>query len=90
MRTAVSAISWSIITAQESVDYLAEPLLAGVYGGDPGQLSANSVLTRFVEMETKYGSLTRAVLTERRKAGKRPSGSAPLFQHAQIRAGHAH
>lgn len=60
---------------EESVDYLAEPLLAGVYGGDPGQLSANSVLTRFVELESKYGSLTRAVLTQ-----PRPPGGGPLFR----------
>ncbi|MEN6603371.1 MAG: protoporphyrinogen oxidase, partial [Bryobacteraceae bacterium] len=31
---------------QETVDYLAEPLLAGVYGGDPEALSVRSVLTR--------------------------------------------
>jgi len=60
---------------QESVDYLAEPLLAGVYGGDPGELSVNSVLTRFVELESKYGSLTRAVLSQ-----PRPKGSGPLFR----------
>ena len=60
---------------QESVDYLAEPLLAGVYGGDPGQLSVNSVLTRFVEMESKFGSLTRAVLTQ-----PRPKNGGPLFR----------
>jgi len=60
---------------EESVDYLAEPLLAGVYGGDPGQLSVNSVLTRFVEMERKYGSLTRAVLSN-----PRPKGGEPLFK----------
>jgi protoporphyrinogen/coproporphyrinogen III oxidase len=47
---------------QESIDYLAEPLLAGVYGGDPKQMSVNSVLSRFAEIETKYGSLTRGVL----------------------------
>jgi len=47
---------------QESLDYLAEPLLAGVYGGDPKQMSVNSVLSRFAEIETKYGSLTRGVL----------------------------
>ena len=29
---------------QESIDYLAEPLLAGVYGGDPREMSVNSVL----------------------------------------------
>src|SRR5690349_7732103 len=44
---------------EESVDYLAEPLLAGVYGGDPKQMSVNSVLARFVEIERKYDSLTR-------------------------------
>jgi oxygen-dependent protoporphyrinogen oxidase len=60
---------------QESVDYLAEPLLAGVYGGDPAQLSVNSVLARFVELESQYGSLTRAVLSQ-----PRPKGGGSLFK----------
>jgi oxygen-dependent protoporphyrinogen oxidase len=64
---------------QEAVDYLAEPLLAGVYGGDPEKLSAESVLTRFVELERKYGSLTRGVLAARRRASKQEE-SLPLFQ----------
>jgi oxygen-dependent protoporphyrinogen oxidase len=55
---------------EESIDYLAEPLLAGVYGGDPREMSVNSVLGRFVELESKYGSLTRGVLaTPRPKTG---------------------
>jgi len=58
---------------QESIDYLAEPLLAGVYGGDPKQMSVNSVLTRFAEIETNYGSLTRGVLA----APKPPKTSGP-------------
>ena len=58
---------------QEVVDYLAEPLLAGIYGGDPAQLSISSVLRRFVELERKYGSLTRGVLAER----PRVDGPAP-------------
>jgi protoporphyrinogen/coproporphyrinogen III oxidase len=53
---------------QETVDYLAEPLLAGVYGGDAEKMSANEVLGRFVELARKYGSLTKGVLTERGKA----------------------
>ncbi|MGE5645564.1 MAG: protoporphyrinogen oxidase [Acidobacteriota bacterium] len=64
---------------KEAVDYLAEPLLAGVYGGDPNRLSVESVLPRFVELERKYGSLTRGVLHERRKVAKQAKG-APLFQ----------
>jgi oxygen-dependent protoporphyrinogen oxidase len=62
---------------QESVDYLAEPLLAGVYGGDPREMSAASVLARFVEIESKYGSLTRGVLAARRSNG---AGSGSLFR----------
>ncbi len=62
---------------REAVDYLAEPLLAGIFGGDPADLSVSSVLPRFVELERKYGSLTRGVLAERQKAeGVRP----PLFR----------
>ncbi|MGD0437201.1 MAG: protoporphyrinogen oxidase, partial [Bryobacteraceae bacterium] len=38
---------------RECIDYLAEPLLAGVYGGDPKQMSVNSVLSRFAEIEAK-------------------------------------
>jgi oxygen-dependent protoporphyrinogen oxidase len=67
----------------ESLDYLAEPLLSGVYGGDPGRLSASSVLPRFVELESKYGSLTRGVLTERARAtknGKAPGSGGALFK----------
>ena len=52
---------------QETVDYLAEPLLAGVYGGDPEQLSADAVLGQFVELEKKYGSLTKGTLARRAK-----------------------
>ncbi|HEX5230096.1 MAG TPA: protoporphyrinogen oxidase [Bryobacteraceae bacterium] len=59
---------------EECIDYLAEPLLAGVYGGDPRDMSVNSVLARFVEIEKKYGSLTRGVL-----AAPRPKSSGGSF-----------
>jgi protoporphyrinogen/coproporphyrinogen III oxidase len=60
---------------QESLDYLAEPLLSGVYGGDPARLSVASVLPRFLQMEAKYGSLVRGVLNSRQGAS-----SMPLFR----------
>jgi len=59
---------------EETMDYLAEPLLSGVYGGDVRKLSAASVLPRFVEMEAKNGSLARAALRAKR------SGGGPLFR----------
>ncbi len=65
----------------EVVDRLADPLLSGVYGGDANKLSARAVLPRFVEMEEKFGSLSRAMLAAHNKmramAGKQPP--RPLF-----------
>jgi oxygen-dependent protoporphyrinogen oxidase len=47
---------------QQAVDRLADPLLSGIYGGEAEKLSARAVLPRLVEMEAKYGSLTRGML----------------------------
>jgi oxygen-dependent protoporphyrinogen oxidase len=61
----------------EMVDRLADPLLSGVYGGQASQLSVRAVLSRFADMEAKYGSLGRGILAERKK---KPAGSTlPLF-----------
>lgn len=59
----------------EAVEYLAEPLLAGVYGGTPEDLSVESVLPRLVGIEAKYGSLGRGILAER--AAARSAGPPP-------------
>jgi len=67
---------------REAVDYLAEPLLSGIYGGNPSELSVGSVLPRFVELANRYGSLTRGVLAERAKAARHRTKAAqtPLFR----------
>ena len=62
----------------EMVDRLADPLLSGVYGGTAADLSVRAVLPRFAEMESKYGSLGRAMLAARRKVGANLA-SRPLF-----------
>ncbi|MBI1941024.1 MAG: protoporphyrinogen oxidase [Acidobacteria bacterium] len=49
------------------LENIADPLLAGVYGGDSAALSVRSVLPRFWEMEKQYGSLTRGTLEAMRK-----------------------
>lgn len=71
---------------REAVDRLADPLLSGIYGGDATQLSAQTVLPRLVEMETKYGSLTRGMLAAHRKmrelaktSSKTQNGGAAVF-----------
>ncbi|MBZ5630604.1 MAG: protoporphyrinogen oxidase [Acidobacteriia bacterium] len=75
----------------EMVERLADPLLAGVYGGSAADLSAAAVLPRFVEMERRYGSLSRGMLQarkQREKVAKAGQGSArvaprPLFTSLQ-------
>jgi len=76
------------------VENIADPLLAGVYGGDSAELSVRSVLPRFWEMERQHGSLTRATLRAMRqrrvnsnhsaavdsgRADTAPPGKMPLF-----------
>ena len=71
----------------EAVDRLADPLLSGIYGGDATQLSARTVLPRLVEMEKKYGSLTRGMLAAHRKmramtkssSGSQKRQAPPIF-----------
>jgi protoporphyrinogen/coproporphyrinogen III oxidase len=52
----------------EVLRYVADPLLAGVYGGQTANLSTRSVLPRFLEQEEKYGSLIRATRKDRARA----------------------
>jgi protoporphyrinogen/coproporphyrinogen III oxidase len=59
----------------EVVDRLAGPLLSGIYGGEASELSARAVLPKLVEMEAKFGSLTRAMLGARKRTA-RPANSS--------------
>jgi oxygen-dependent protoporphyrinogen oxidase len=45
---------------EETVTYLAEPLLAGIHAGDVDRLSMRALFPRFVQAEQKHGSLLRA------------------------------
>src|SRR5690606_2249323 len=62
---------------QEVLEYIAEPMLAGVYGGDPAEMSIGAVMPMFLDWEAKYGSLTRAARAEVR------GGKGPLFTTLQ-------
>lgn len=63
------------------VETIADPLLAGIYGGDADSLSAAAVLSRFVEMEKRHGSLVRGMqaAVRQREANSAASERPPLF-----------
>ena len=45
---------------RETVDYIAEPLLAGIHAGDVDRLSMRALFPRLVEAEQRHGSVIRA------------------------------
>jgi protoporphyrinogen/coproporphyrinogen III oxidase len=61
---------------REMVERIADPLLAGVYGGTADELSVTSVLPRFAEIEARQGSLGRALLASRKLQA---APARPLF-----------
>ena len=61
---------------EEVLENLAAPMLAGVYGGEPEQLSARAVMPKLVEAEALHGSLSRAFDTRPAAAQSQPIFSA--------------
>ncbi len=50
----------------EAYDYLVEPLLCGIYGGDGDQLSLDAVAPNLKDMEQEHGSILRGMRHSRR------------------------
>jgi protoporphyrinogen/coproporphyrinogen III oxidase len=50
---------------QEVLERLAQPLMSGIYGTDPAQLSLKSTMPRFIDLERKHRSVTLGLLSKR-------------------------
>jgi oxygen-dependent protoporphyrinogen oxidase len=61
---------------QEVLDYVANPFVAGIFAGDPEQLSARHALPRLHDLEHSHGSVVKA-LGQMMRAGPDEPGSAP-------------
>lgn len=73
---------------QEALDCIAQPMLAGIYTGDPEKLSLHATMPRFVELEQKYGSVIRGLSMEKRAAAKATSdGGARYSMFASLKGG---
>lgn len=60
---------------REALDYLAQPLVGGVYNADPYELSLSACTPQFKQMELKYGSLLKAMAARKLHSQKRVSGA---------------
>lgn len=67
---------------REFLDYAVEPFVAGVYAGDPAELSLAAAFPRLHELERRYGSLIRGQILgaqERARSGAKAKNVAPSF-----------
>lgn len=46
---------------REALERMAQPMVGGIYTADPEKLSLQATMPRFLEMESKHGSLIRAL-----------------------------
>lgn len=68
---------------REVYERLVQPLLAGIYTGDPEKLSVGATLPRFLEMESTSGSLIRAIMKQR-KTQRRSSQASSGARYSQF------
>jgi oxygen-dependent protoporphyrinogen oxidase len=61
---------------QETYDRLVQPLIGGIYTGDPQKLSLQATMPRFREMEKGHGSLIRAVMSQAAKQSQAERNSS--------------
>jgi len=67
---------------QEFLDQAIDPLVAGVYAGDPYKLSVAQAFPKLAQLEAKYGSLIKGQILggrERKKRGEVAKDRAPKF-----------
>ncbi|MBL9215007.1 MAG: protoporphyrinogen oxidase [Opitutaceae bacterium] len=62
----------------EFLDYIVNPFVAGVYAGDPAQLSVRHAFPKLAALEREHGSLIRGAL-RRRSSRTGPSGALISF-----------
>ena len=60
---------------QEVLDYVVNPFVAGIFAGDPEQLSARHALPRLHDLEHTHGSVMKA-MGQMMRAGRGPGGPA--------------
>lgn len=67
---------------QEFLDYAINPFVAGIYAGDPNQLSVKEGFPKLWALERKYGSMIKGQIQgarERKKSGTVSKDRAPKF-----------
>src|SRR3972149_5724163 len=74
----------------EALEKLIDPMVTGIYAGDPDKMSLRSCFPLIYDLERKYGGLVKGMISiqrERRRAGEKkemsagPGGILRSFDH---------
>lgn len=63
---------------KEALEKLIDPMVSGVFAGDPYKMSIKSCFPRIKELEQKYGSLIRALVKIRKERKKEGAGKVSV------------
>ena len=58
----------------EVLERVVQPLIGGIYAGDPDTLSLKATIPRFFEMEQRHRSVIKAMVAQRRAVAKQQRG----------------
>ena len=64
---------------REAFERIVQPLVGGIYTADPEKLSVAATMPRFVEMEQKFGSLTRGIKHSSRDTSSHTGARYSMF-----------
>jgi oxygen-dependent protoporphyrinogen oxidase len=64
---------------REAYDRLIQPLVGGMYTGDPERLSVKAAMPRFLDMEQQHGSLIKAMRAAGKAGGPKTEGSGARY-----------
>ncbi len=67
----------------EVLDYLVEPFVAGIFAGDPEQLSVRYAFPKLFELEQQYGSLFWGLIRDRMKQRYHPAPRRSMFSFVE-------
>ena len=60
---------------REALDRVVQPLISGIYTARPERLSLRATMPRFLDLETKYGSVTKGMWSEGKRRKTTGSGA---------------
>lgn len=64
---------------RETYERLVQPLVGGIYTGDPDKLSLRSTMSRFADMEQQHGSLIRAMYKQPKRSEQGSGARYSMF-----------